>query len=131
VVLTLIIKMTEVLVRSTLNTRKMSTLRTTICVICLTETWILDLCFDHKIFLDCYTVVRSDRVTTNKTRDGGLLNVLSSRVRFYKRRYDVKPCNECAWVEIPTVEVLNLLSGDNYIPLYTEPETLVNYFRVL
>jgi hypothetical protein len=36
-------------------------------IICLTETWLDDLCYDHNLFSDCYTVFRSDRLSVNKT----------------------------------------------------------------
>jgi hypothetical protein len=44
-------------------------------IICLTdcETWLNDLCYDHNLFSDCYTVFRSDRASVNKTRGGGVL----------------------------------------------------------
>jgi hypothetical protein len=64
-------------------------------IICLTETWLNDLCYDHNLFPDCYTVLRSDRVPVNKTRGGGVLIALSSKVRFYKRWCDLEFCEEC------------------------------------
>jgi hypothetical protein len=97
----------------------------------LTETWILDLCFDHRLFLDCYTVFRSHRMTRSKTYDGGVLCALPSKFCSYKHTYDLYPCNECACVEIPTLEDLNLLNGDNYITPDTESEITINYLPVL
>ena len=47
-------------------------------IFCLTETWLNDLCLDHNLFPDSYTVLRSDRVSANKTRGGGVLTALSS-----------------------------------------------------
>jgi hypothetical protein len=41
--------------------------------ICLTETWLNDLCYDENLCPDCYTVFRSDRASINKTRGGGVL----------------------------------------------------------
>jgi hypothetical protein len=32
-------------------------------IICLTETWLNDLCYDHNLFPDCYTVSCSDRAS--------------------------------------------------------------------
>jgi hypothetical protein len=55
--------------------------------ICLSETWPNDLCYDHNLFPDCCTVLRSDRASVNKTRGRGVLIVLVSRVCSCKRRY--------------------------------------------
>jgi hypothetical protein len=100
-------------------------------IICLTETWLNDPCYYHSLFPDCYTVFRSDRASVNKTRGGGVLIALSSRVRPYKRRYDLEFYDECVWVEIPTLDRLNLLIGNHYFPLDTKPENIVSYFRFL
>jgi hypothetical protein len=75
----------------------------------LTETWLNDLCYDHNLFPDCYIVFCSDRASINKTRAGGVLIALSSRVRSCKRRHDLESCDECVLVEIPTSDHLNLL----------------------
>jgi hypothetical protein len=32
-------------------------------IICLTETWLNDLCYDRNLFRDCYTVFHSDRAS--------------------------------------------------------------------
>jgi hypothetical protein len=40
-------------------------------IICLTETWLNDLCYSHNLSPDSYTVFCSDRVSANKTRGGG------------------------------------------------------------
>jgi hypothetical protein len=82
-------------------------------IICFTESWLNDLCYDHNLFPDCYTVFRSDRAFVNKTCGGGVLIDLSSRVRSYKRRYDLEYCDECVWVEIPNLDRLNLLIGNH------------------
>jgi hypothetical protein len=52
-------------------------------IICLTETWLNDLCSDHSLFPDCYTVFRSDRASVSKTCGGGMLIVISSGIRSY------------------------------------------------
>ncbi|PNF20040.1 hypothetical protein B7P43_G05817 [Cryptotermes secundus] len=100
-------------------------------IICLTETWLNDLCYDHNLFPDCYTVFRSDRASVNKTRGGGVLTALSSKIRSCKRRYDLESCDECVWVEIPTSDGLNLLIGNHYFPPDANPENIANYFRFL
>jgi hypothetical protein len=83
-------------------------------IICLTETWLNDQCYDHNLFPDYYTVFRLDRLSVNKTRGVGALIALSPRVRSHKRRYDLEFCDECVWVEIPTFDGLNLLIGHHY-----------------
>jgi hypothetical protein len=99
-------------------------------IICLTETWLNDLCY-HNLFPDWYTVFRSDRASVNTTRGGEVLIALSSRVRSYKRRYDLEFYDECVWVEIPTLDSLNLLIGNHYFPPDTKPGNIVSYFRFL
>jgi hypothetical protein len=74
-------------------------------------------CYDHNLFPDCYAVFRSDRASANKTRGGGALSALSSRVPAYKRRYYLESCDECVLVEVPTSDGLNLLIGNHYFPL--------------
>jgi exonuclease III len=93
-------------------------------IICLTETRLNDLCYNHNLFPDCYTVFRS----VNKTRGGGVPIVLSSRVRSYKRRHDLEYCDECVWIEIPTLDGLNLLIGNHYFPLTLNLKTLLTTF---
>jgi hypothetical protein len=39
-------------------------------IICSTEIWVHDLCYDHNLFPDCHTVFRSVRASVNKTRGG-------------------------------------------------------------
>jgi hypothetical protein len=100
-------------------------------VIFLTETWLNDLCYDHNLFPDCFTVFRSDRVSVNKIRGGGVLSALFSRVCSYKRRFNLESCDECVWLEISTSDGLNLLIGNHYFPLDVIPENITNYFRSL
>jgi hypothetical protein len=71
-------------------------------IICLTETWLNDMCFDQKLFPDSYTIFRSDRVNSTKYRGGGVLTAVSFRVRSFKRRYDLQFYEECVSVEIST-----------------------------
>jgi hypothetical protein len=97
-------------------------------IICLAETWLNDLCYDHNLFPDHYTVFRCDRVSTNKTRGGGVLIALSANVRSCKRRYDLEFYEECVWAEIPTFNGFNLLIGNHYFPPDTKPEIIANYF---
>jgi hypothetical protein len=84
--------------------------------VCLTETWLNDLCYDHSLFLGCYTVFLSDMAAVNKTRGRGILIALRSRVRSRKDRYVLESCDECVWVEIPTSDGLNFLIVNHYIP---------------
>jgi hypothetical protein len=67
----------------------------------------------------------------NKTRAGGVLIALSSRVRSFKRRYDLESCDECVWVEIPTSDGLNLLTGNHYFLPDATTEHITNYFLFL
>jgi hypothetical protein len=66
-------------------------------ILCLTETWLNDVCYDHNLFRDSYTGFRSDRASVNNARGGGVLIALSSRVRACKRKYDLESCDECVW----------------------------------
>jgi hypothetical protein len=93
-------------------------------ILCLTETWLNDLCFDHNLFPDSYKVLRSDRVSANKTRGGGVLTALSSRTRSFKRRYDLESYDECVWVEISTQDNQNLPIGNHYFPLIPNLKSL-------
>jgi hypothetical protein len=75
------------------------------------------LCYDRNLFPAFYTIFRSDSTSINKTRDDGVFIAQSSRVRSYKRRYDLESCDECVWVEIPALDGLNLLIENHYFPL--------------
>jgi hypothetical protein len=130
IILTFIIKTSEVLERSNLNFMKMSAPQAII-LFFLTETWLNALCYDHNLFPDCYTVLRSERPSVNKTLGGGVLIALSSRVRSYKRRHNLEYCEECVWVEIPTLDGFNLLIGNHYFPPDAKSENIATYFRFL
>jgi hypothetical protein len=96
-------------------------------IICLSETWLNHLCYDHNLFPDCYTVFRSDRDCAKKTRGGGVLTVISSSVRSCKCRRDLESWDECVWIEVPTLDGLNLLIGNLYFAPDTKPEAISNY----
>jgi hypothetical protein len=100
-------------------------------IICLTETWLKDMCYDNNLFPDGYTVFHSDRVCTNETRGGGVLIALSPRVRSCKRMCDLESLEECVWIEITTYDGLNLLIGNHYFPPDTEHEIIINCYRFL
>jgi hypothetical protein len=107
----------------------MSVLRIKIYVICLTEIWLSDLCYDHNVIPDCYTVFLSERVSIDKTRgDGTLLCPL--RVPYCKRSLYFDSCDKYMWVEIPTFDGLNLLIGNYYLVADAKPEVITNYFLV-
>ncbi|PNF43033.1 hypothetical protein B7P43_G08782 [Cryptotermes secundus] len=89
------------------------------------------MCLDHNLFPDSYTVLRSDRMSANKTRGGGVLTALSSKIRSFKRRCDLESYNECVWVEIPTLDNQNLIIGNHYFSPDTKLEVIANYFRSL
>jgi hypothetical protein len=42
-------------------------------VFCLTDTWLNDLCFDCNLFPENVHIFRSDRVSSSKSRGGGIL----------------------------------------------------------
>jgi hypothetical protein len=88
------------------------------------------LCYNHNLFPDSYAILRSDMVSANKTRGGGVLTALYRTIRYFKRRYDLELYEESVWVEIPTSDGLNLLIGNHYFPLDTNPEVITNYFRL-
>jgi hypothetical protein len=100
-------------------------------VICLTETWLNDQCYGHNLFPDSYTVFRPDRNSVKKTRGGGVLIALSFGGRSFKRKNDLELCEECAWVEFPTLDGFNLLIGNHYFSPDAKPERIVSYFRFL
>jgi hypothetical protein len=76
-------------------------------------------------------VFRSDRYSVKKTRGGGVLIALSFGSHSFKRRNDLELCEECVWVEIPTLDGFNLLIGNHYFPPDAKPENIARYFRFL
>jgi hypothetical protein len=94
-------------------------------ILCLTEMWLNDLCYDHNLLPDGYTVFRSNRVSTTKTRGGGVLTALSSKIRTCKRRHDLEFYDECVWVDILTLDNLNFLIGNHYFPPDTDRKSVV------
>jgi hypothetical protein len=60
-----------------------------------------------------------------------IIIIISSKIRSFKRRHDLESYDECVWVEIPTLDSLNLLIGNHYFPPDTKPEVITNYFRSL
>jgi exonuclease III len=47
-------------------------------IICLSETWLNDLCYDHNLFPSRYTVYWSDRLSINKGHGGGVLTTITA-----------------------------------------------------
>jgi hypothetical protein len=56
---------------------------------------------------------------------------LSSRIRSLERRYDLESYDECVWIEISTLDTINLLIGNHYFSPDAKPEVLNNYFHFL
>jgi hypothetical protein len=56
----------------------------------LTGTWINNLCLNHKLFPVYFTIFISGRVSSSIFRGGGVLIAVSSRIRDYKRKYDLQ-----------------------------------------
>jgi exonuclease III len=100
-------------------------------IICLSETRINDLCYDHNLFPNRYTAYRYDQQHTNKARGGGLLTAITASLGSCSRRYDLELCSECVRVEIPTADDINMLSGNHYFSSDTKPEVIIGYFRHL
>ena len=80
------------------NIRSVSTKRTelfdNVCyvefqTICLNETCLNDICFYHKLFPVSFTTVRSDTVSSTKSR-AAVLTAVSSAVGTYKHRCDLQ-----------------------------------------
>jgi hypothetical protein len=67
---------------------------------CLTRTCLNDMCFDHKLFPDSFTIFFSDRASSTKSRGTGVLIAVSSRVRTFKSKYELRFYDECVWLEI-------------------------------
>jgi hypothetical protein len=56
---------------------------------------------------------------------------LSFGSRYIKHRKDLEFCEECVWVEIPTLDGFNLLIGNHYFSPDCKPENTARYFRFL
>jgi hypothetical protein len=97
--------------------------------ICLIETWLNDLCYDHNLFPNKYTVYRSDRPYINKAHGGGVSTAILARLGSCSCRYDLELCSACVWVEIPTADGINILVGNHYFSPDTKPEVITGYFR--
>jgi hypothetical protein len=80
-------------------------------IICLTETWLNHLCYNHSSLHDCYTVFCSDRDCVQKTRGGGVLTAVSSSAHSCKCRCHLESWDECVWIEVPTHDGLHVLLG--------------------
>ncbi|PNF15466.1 hypothetical protein B7P43_G17549 [Cryptotermes secundus] len=100
-------------------------------IICLSKTWLNDLCYDHNLFPNQYTVYRSDRPYINKVRGGGALTAITASLGSCRRRYDLELCSECVWVEVPSADGINMLIGNHYFSPYTKLEVITAYFRQL
>jgi hypothetical protein len=100
-------------------------------IICFSETWLNDLCYDYNLFPNRYIVYRSDQLYINKDRSGGVLTAITASLGSCSRRYDLELCSECVWVEIPTADVISMLIGNNYFTPDTKPEVITDYFRHL
>jgi exonuclease III len=100
-------------------------------IICLSETWLNDLCYDHNLFPNIYTRYRFDRPYIKKVRGGGVLTAITASLGSCNRRYDLELCSECVWVEIPTAEGISILIGNHYFPPDTKPEVITDHFRHL
>jgi hypothetical protein len=60
-----------------------------------------------------------------------VLIALSFGGRSFKRRNGLEVCEECVWVEIPTLDGFNLFIGNQYFSPDAKPENIANYFRFL
>jgi hypothetical protein len=97
-------------------------------IICLSETWLNDLCYDHNLFPNKYTVYWSDRPYINKARGGGVSTAITASLGSCSHRYDLELCSECVWVKIPTADGINMLIGNHYFSPDTKPEVITGYF---
>jgi hypothetical protein len=74
---------------------------------------------------------RSDTIFTNKICGGGVITARSPIVFSCKCRNDSETCDECVWVEIPSLDGLNFFTINHYFPPDTKPEVTANYFHFL
>jgi hypothetical protein len=97
-------------------------------IIFLAETWLNNFYNDHDFFHNRYAVYRSDRLHTDKAcGDGCVLTSTFTSLGSFRRRYDLKLCSECVWVEIPTVHGINFLIGKNFFFTWHQTE---NYYQM-
>ena len=96
-------------------------------IICLNETWLNDICFDHKLFPVSFTTVRSYTVSSTKS-SAAVLTAVSSAVGTYKRRYDLQVYNERSGLKLaPKLAAVYLLITP---PLSIPNRTLFLYILV-
>jgi hypothetical protein len=100
-------------------------------IICLTETWLNDSCYDRNLFPSRYTIYWSDRVSSSKDRGGGVLTAIPNSLGSSRSRYDLEHCSECVWVEISVIDSHNLLIGNHYFSPDILPGVITDYFHFL
>lgn len=101
---------------------------------CLNETCLYDLCydlcFDHKLFPDSFTIFLPNRASSTKSRGTAVLIAVSSRVRTFKNKYELRFYDKCVWLEISTqVDAVYLLVIA--IPPDTKLAVISEYFCTL
>jgi hypothetical protein len=97
-------------------------------VICLTEIWLNDFCFNQNLFPETYLVYRADRVSATKSHGRGTLIATSNSSSGVVRRADLELVEECVCLNIPTTDGYNLLIGNHYFPPDTSVDTIKQYF---
>jgi exonuclease III len=95
-------------------------------VICLSETWLNDLCYDHNLFPSKYSVYRSDDSYIYKARSGGVLTAITASLGSCSRRYGLELCSECVWIQIPTADGISMLIGNHYFSPDTKPKVITH-----
>jgi hypothetical protein len=71
-------------------------------IICLSEAWLNDMCFNSKQLPDSFITFCFDRVSSTKSGGGSVVIVISSRVCTCKHKYDLQFYEECMSVQIST-----------------------------
>jgi exonuclease III len=100
-------------------------------IICLSDTWLNDLCYNHNLFPNRYTIYLSDQPYINKVGGGGVSTAITASLGSCNRSYELELCSECVWVEIPTADGINMYIGNHYVSPDTNPEVITNYFHHL
>jgi hypothetical protein len=72
-------------------------------IICLSETWLNDICLYHKIFPDCLYTFRSDTVSSNKF-NVAVLTAVSPAAGNIKRLLDLQLYDERSGSKFPPKE---------------------------